>query len=50
MSGAVQTKTAPEGAVICAQYLTRWLRWTQAGLNGVRCYLTPQFTGYADSG
>jgi RNA-directed DNA polymerase len=27
-----QTKTTPQGAAICAEYLKRWLRWTQAGL------------------
>ena len=45
-----QTKTAPEGAVICARYLTRWLRWTQAGLNGERLFLTTRSTGSAETG
>ena len=27
-----QQKTAPEGAVILGDYVTRWLRWTHAGL------------------
>jgi hypothetical protein len=28
-----QKKTAPEGAAILGHYVTRWLRWTQAGLS-----------------
>ena len=27
-----QQKTAPEGAVVLGEYVTRWLRWTRAGL------------------
>jgi hypothetical protein len=27
-----QQKTAPEGAAILGDYVTRWLRWTHAGL------------------
>ena len=27
-----QKKTAPEGAAILGHYVTRWVRWTQAGL------------------
>ena len=45
-----QTKTAPEGAAIRATYLTRWLRWTQAGLTGEPLLLAPYFTGNADTG
>ena len=30
-----QQKTAPEGAVRLGDYVTRWLRWTQAGLPGI---------------
>jgi hypothetical protein len=27
-----QHKKAPEGALILGKYVTRWLRWTRAGL------------------
>ena len=27
-----QQKKAPEGALILGKYVTRWLRWTRAGL------------------
>jgi hypothetical protein len=27
-----QQKTAPEGAAVLGEYVTRWLRWTRAGL------------------
>ena len=30
-----QQKTAPEGAVRLGDYVTRWLRWTQAGLREI---------------
>jgi hypothetical protein len=30
-----QQKRAPEGALILGKYVTRWLRWTGAGLAGV---------------
>ena len=45
-----QTKAAPERAAIRAEYLTCWLRWTQAGLVGELLYLTTCFTGNAQSG
>jgi RNA-directed DNA polymerase len=45
-----QTKIAPEGAVICARYLTRWLRWTQAGLPGERLFLMTRSPGNAETG
>ena len=35
-----QKQTAPEGAAALDDYLTRWLRWTTAGLKG----LTVSFT------
>ncbi len=30
-----QQKTAPEGAVVLGNYVTRWLSWTRAGLPGI---------------
>jgi RNA-directed DNA polymerase len=45
-----QTKTTPKGAAIRARYLTRWLRWTQAGLNGEPLVLPSRFTGNPESG
>jgi hypothetical protein len=40
-----QTKTTPDGAAIRATYLTRWLRWTQAGLNSEPLVLPTCLTG-----
>jgi RNA-directed DNA polymerase len=35
-----QKQTAPEGAAALDDYLTRWARWTTAGLNGPRTGLS----------
>ena len=32
-----QQQTAPEGAIVLGEYVTRWLRWTQAGLKDLTC-------------
>ena len=46
-----QRKKAPEGAVSVVKYVTRWIRWTQAGLDGLDpFYLTEALARVTDTG
>jgi hypothetical protein len=45
-----QQNKAPEGALSVVMYVTRWIRWTRAGLDGLDpFYLTEAFTRIADT-
>lgn len=43
-----QKRTAPEGAAALDAYVTRWVRWTTAGLNGLTVRVTFP-TAYAEA-